>query len=100
MTAEEYANDPGGNFETDAHRRVCAHLPVPEDDPITLAELFVRIWPDQHTPIPDEVALALIVEDLVKLEYVEKVDNGLKQTTAGYETLCGPVEGEEPKDEG
>lgn len=98
MTAE-YAVDPGGNFQSDAHRRVCGHLPVPEDAPITLAELFVRIWPDEHTPVPDEVSLALIVEDLVTDELVEKIDKGLRQSSSGFATLSGPIEGDESEEE-
>ena len=38
-----YAADPGGVFASDAHRRVMAHLPNPDDDPMPVADLIVEM---------------------------------------------------------
>ena len=44
-----YAPDPGGVFASDAHRRVMAHLPNPDDEPLTAADLIAgRINRDPH----------------------------------------------------
>jgi hypothetical protein len=46
----DYPPDLGGAFASDAHRRVMAHLPNPDDDPITVEDLITkRINRDPHT---------------------------------------------------
>ena len=59
-----YAADPGNVFASDAHRRVMAHLPNPDDDPISVEDLIAeRINKDPNTlahfEAADEVAEVL-----------------------------------------
>lgn len=89
-----YKPDPGGNFESDAHRRVCGLIPVPEDDSQTLTHIWARCLFDDHNQVPDEVALAEIIQDLLLAGLVEKVEGGIRQTSKGYDLLCASVEGE------
>jgi hypothetical protein len=45
----DFAPDPGGGFASDAHRRVMAHLPNPDDDPSRSRSLIAdRINRDPH----------------------------------------------------
>ena len=91
-----YPADPGGNFASDAHRRVCGHIPTPKDDPMSLTDLFIRMVRDEGSEyITDEVQAALVIEDLVTSGLVEKIENGWRQTSDGYDLLNAPVEGGE-----
>ena len=88
-----YSPDPGGNFASDAHRRVMAHLPNPDDDPISVHDLIdKRLNADPHTLAhfseADEV-----VEVLADLEadgHAKKLKDGWKNTPTGFEVLTGP----------
>jgi hypothetical protein len=63
----DYPPDLGGAFASDAHRRVMAHLPNPDDDPITVEDLITkRINRDPHTltHFADASELVTVLEDL------------------------------------
>lgn len=88
-----YAPDPGGRFVSDAHRRVMAHLPNPDDDPMPVEDLIVeRINRDPHTLAHFSSAgeVADILEDLEADGHAKKLKDGWKNTPAGFETLTGP----------
>lgn len=82
--------DPSGNFDTDTHRRVQGHLPVPDDDPITSTALLVRLQQDPHTPVNTSEELTEILADLESDEYASQTDGDWKQTQAGFDLLTGP----------
>lgn len=92
-----YLADPGGVFESDAHRRVLGHLPLPDDDPTEVGALVERVAPDDDTPFSDpsdEGDLEGVVEVLKDLEadgYASELKDGWKQTKKGLEALCAPV---------
>lgn len=88
-----YSPDPGGNFASDAHRRVMAHLPNPDDDPIGVGSLITeRINKDphslQHFESVDEVTDVL--DDLEADGYAKKLKAGWKNTPDGFDVLTGP----------
>ena len=88
-----YPADPGGNFASDAHRRVMAHLPNPDDEPITVDDLILqRINRDPHTLTHfltgDEVNEVLT--DLEADGHAQNLENGWTNTTDGFELLTGP----------
>ena len=90
-----YHADPGGVFESDAHRRVLGHLPP--DEKWALEDLAARLDPDEHTPITaDEVDdLEGILLDLEAEGYVGQTKDGWKVTKSGQEALNAPVGGAE-----
>lgn len=88
-----YSPDPGGIFASDAHRRVMAHLPNPDDDPVTAADLVAgRINKDPHTLAhfdnADEVVDVL--KDLESDGYAKHLKHGWKNTEDGFDLLTGP----------
>lgn len=88
-----YPADPGGTFASDAHRRVMAHLPNPDDPPIPLNILILeRINRDPHTlahfASADEVAA--ILEDLENNGYAKHLQSGWRNTRSGFDALTGP----------
>lgn len=94
-----YQSDPGGKFASDAHRRVMAHLPNPDDDPMPVEDLIdARINQDPHTlahfSSADEVVAVL--EDLEADGYAKKLKDGWKNTADGFEVLTGPPDENRP----
>lgn len=88
-----YQPDPGGHFASDAHRRVMAHLPNPDDDPMSVENLIVdRINEDPHAlahfTSADEVVAVL--EDLEADGHAKNLKDGWKNTSDGFEVLTGP----------
>jgi hypothetical protein len=92
--------DPGGVFESDAHRRVLGHLPLPDDD----AEAFYernestaveRVQTDAALELDgDEVES--ILSDLEAEGYATQAAEGWQMTPAGLEALqAGPTADEE-----
>jgi hypothetical protein len=85
-----YLPDPGGNFASDAHRRVMAALANPDEDHISVDDLMKRIDQDEQLDLShDEVA-----EILAELEAegdATQTKNGWKNTKAGFEALTGPI---------
>lgn len=86
-----YNADPGGVFESDAHRRVLAHLPLPGDDPTSVADLLERMLPDGATDFVDENELADVLDDLAASGYAGSTKVGWKQTKKGLDALNAPV---------
>lgn len=96
-----YHADPGGVFESDAHRRVLGHLPLPGDDPIALYDpdaerpsrvsLFHRMVPDVGTDFADSDELAEVLADLEADGYAASTAAGWKQTKKGHDALKAPV---------
>lgn len=88
-----YQADPGNVFASDAHRRVMAHLPNPDDDPVAVEELIAeRINSDPHTlghfDGADEVTEVL--KDLEADGHAKELKHGWKNTPAGFDALTGP----------
>jgi hypothetical protein len=82
--------DPGGNFASDAHRRVMAALPDPDQTALTAEELMEgRIANDDFLD-PGEHELAEILADLEADGDVKQLKGGgWKSTKAGYDALTG-----------
>jgi hypothetical protein len=88
-----YAPDPGGHFASDAHRRVMAHLPNPDDDPISVEDLIVeRINKDPHTltHLSSADQVTDILADLEADGHAKKLKDGWKNTPSGFDVLTGP----------
>jgi hypothetical protein len=88
-----YPADPGGRFASDAHRRVMAHLPNPDDDPISIEDLIgQRINRDPHTltHFTSVAEVAAVLDDLDADGHAKKLKSGWKNTAAGFELLTGP----------
>jgi hypothetical protein len=88
-----YPADPGGNFASDAQRRVMAHLPNPDDDPISLHDLIAeRINKDPHTLTHFGHANEVfdILRELEADGYAKKLKDGWKNTPDGFEVLTAP----------
>jgi hypothetical protein len=103
-----YRTDPGGVFDSDTHRRVLGHLPLPSDNPISAyddtetsprlrrrSSLFHRMEPDQATDIADEDELTEILSDLEADGYASQSKDGWKQTKKGLDALNAPVPSQE-----
>jgi hypothetical protein len=89
----DYPPDLGGAFASDAHRRVMAHLPNPDDDPITVEDLITqRINRDPHTltHFADASELVTVLEDLKADGHAKQLKAGWKNTPDGFEILTGP----------
>lgn len=85
-----YLADPGGNFNTDAHRRVLAHLPVPDDSPTTETSVLVRLHEDPHTPVNSAEELSEVLSDLESDDLATQVGGDWRQTESGFDLLTGP----------
>jgi hypothetical protein len=88
-----YAADPGGSFASDAHRRVMAHLPNPDDDPLSVEALIAeRINKDPHTLAHFDSSGEVddVLSDLEADGYAKKLKDGWKNTPDGFELLTGP----------
>lgn len=93
--------DPGGIFATDLQRRTIAHLPLPDDEPVDLLALALRLDPDAHTPIfaaEGDAALESLratLGELVEGGDVALIDTDTyRMTAAGFEKLTGPIANE------
>lgn len=88
-----YPADPGGIFASDAHRRVMAHLPNPDDDPINTYDLVAdRINKDPHTLAHFDRAREVdeVLADLEADGHAKRLKHGWKNTPDGFELLTGP----------
>lgn len=81
--------DPGGIFDSDAHRRVLAHLPLPSEDRTKVIPFIGRVAEDVYTDIT-EVELVSILGDLDTDEYASQDESGWKMTQEGLNALTGP----------
>lgn len=86
-----YRPDPGGVFESDTHRRVLAHVPLPSDEPSALHPLGVRISPDQHHELSHVDELEAVLGDLEASGYLCLEDGAYCMTDAGLEALRAPA---------
>lgn len=89
----DYPPDPGNVFASDAHRRVMAHLPNPDDDPLSVEDLIVqRINRDPHTlaHFDNAAGVAEILEDLESDGHAKQLKAGWKNTPDGFDLLTGP----------
>jgi hypothetical protein len=88
-----YSADPGGVFASDAHRRVMAHLPNPDQDPVSVEDLITqRVNRDPHAlaHFSDATEVAEVLKDLESDGHAKKLKDGWKNTPAGFEALTGP----------
>lgn len=88
-----YSPDPGGIFASDAHRRVMAHLPNPDDDPVSTEDLiYQRINYDPHTlaHFEDATEVADVLDDLKRDGHAKQLKHGWKCTDDGFDFLTGP----------
>lgn len=87
-----YPADPGGNFASDAHRRIMAHLPNPDDPPITVEALILeRVNHDPHTLAFFESAEDVfgVLEDLEASGCAKRRKDGWINTKTGFDLLTG-----------
>lgn len=85
------SDDPGGVFASDAHRRVMANLPNPDDDPLSIDELLAgRVAADDFLDV-DADELSEILKDLEADGDAKKLKDGWKNTKSGFEALTGPT---------
>ena len=82
--------DPGGNFASDAHRRVMANLPNPDDAPTDVDGLLGRIAQDDYLEL-DAEELGEILADLEADGDAAELKDGWKNTKSGYAVLTGPI---------
>jgi hypothetical protein len=88
-----YPADPGGVFASDAHRRVMAHLPNPDDDPISVEDLIsLRVNRDPHTlaHFSDASEVLEVLGDLESDGHAKRLKHGWKNTSDGFDLLTGP----------
>lgn len=90
-----YPPDPGGVFASDYHRRVAAHLPLPSEDAVTVADLLHRLDSDAYVGLGagSEEDVRRILDDLGEdgdAKYQEG-QAGWRLLKAGLERLTGPA---------
>lgn len=88
-----YAPDPGGNFASDAHRRVMAALANPDEDHISVEGLVKRVDRDDHLDLGRDEAVEILA-DLEADGDATQTKNGWKNTKSGFEALTGPIAGD------
>jgi hypothetical protein len=105
--------DPGGNFASDTHRRVLAHLTPPDAEfgwqPLPL---LLRLNSDADTPFPPigeagladfdagQEQLGEVLKDLRKEGLAVCHKGGIWQMTEkGFDLLAGPIANEPDPDE-
>lgn len=85
-----YPADPGGNFASDVHRRVLAHLPVPGESAVSLDDLVVRLNADAVLEVGHDET-GEVLKDLEADGDATQSKSGWKQTKAGHSALTGPI---------
>lgn len=94
-----YRSDPGGVFDSDTHRRVLAHLPLPADAPTSVVDLAHRIGPDAvHHKISSIEELVDVLKELEADGYAVLGD-GWKMTDDGFDALTAPLPEDDDEDE-
>lgn len=85
-----YPDDPGGVFASDAHRRVMANAPNPNEDPLSPEALLEqRIALDDYLDLSED-ELTEVLKDLEADGHVKHLKNGWKNTPSGFVALTGP----------
>jgi hypothetical protein len=85
-----YQADPGGNFASDAHRRVEAALPNPDHQAISLEEVVERCGQDDYLDL-DTSEVEEILADLEADGDATQSEDGWKNTESGFAVLTGPI---------
>lgn len=88
-----YSPDPGGIFASDAHRRVMAHLPNPDDEALSVDDLILeRVNQDPHTlaHFDDAAEVLEVLKDLEADGHAKELKSGWKNTAQGFDALTGP----------
>lgn len=83
-----YPADPGGNFASDAHRRVMAALANPDEPHLTLDELQARVDEDDFLDL-DRDEVTEVLSDLEADGDATRSEKGWKNTKSGFEVLTG-----------
>ena len=86
-----YQKDPGGVFDSDTHRRVAGHLPLPSDDEMELNALGHRLSPDRNHELTSVAELEEVLKDLLNDGYASQSDLGWRLTQEGLDALQAPV---------
>lgn len=87
--------DPARVFASDAHRRVMANLPNPDDDPLSVEGILnERVAKDDHLDL-DEEPLVDILSDLEADGDAAEYQGEWNNTYAGFAKLTGPHNEEE-----
>lgn len=91
-----YRADPGGIFESDAHRRVLAHLSRPQDNEgYTVEALLHRLEDDGPTNFTETYELQAVLNQLVEGGDAVEHDGGIfQQSEQGFDKLTGPIANE------
>lgn len=88
-----YAADPGNVFDSDAHRRVMANLPNPDQEPLNVSDLLVeRIAKDDHLnfdgeTVDQEASIFEVLQDLEADGYAHQAEGGWQNTSVGFAKL-------------
>lgn len=91
--------DPGKVFTSDTHRRIVGHLPLPDDDPIEVEALGVRLGADLRNLVIRSVDdLKEVLSELEAEGLAKHLAAGWKMTKEGFEALTAPLP-EEPEGE-
>jgi hypothetical protein len=85
-----YRPDPGGNFASDAHRRVLAVVANDDVTRVPFDEVVSRVDADDQVDLSSE-EVAEILKDLEADGDVDKTDEGYDATVVGLETIQGPI---------
>jgi hypothetical protein len=90
-----YPPDPGGVFASDYHRRVAAHLPLPDEDAIGVGDLLERLDSDAYAAFTgsNEGEVRGVLDDLSEsgdANYLEGAA-GWRLLKAGLDRLTGPA---------
>lgn len=85
--------DPAGDFASDAHRRVLAAVPGPDDE-LSVEE---RAAGDTELDLSPE-ELEDVLKDLEADGYVRRLKNGWRHTKGGHDLLTGPPQGSRNED--
>lgn len=78
-------------FESDTHRRVLAHVPLPGDPPSELHPLGARISPDRHHGLSHVDELEAVLGELEASGYLSCDGGCYCMTDAGLEALQAPA---------
>lgn len=89
-----YLADPGGNFDSDVHRRVQAAVPFPDNAPLDVSALLERVDLDEHLDVSEQGELEEVLADLEAHGYITHTAKGWRQTKDGFAVLTGPIASE------
>lgn len=82
--------DPGGNFATDAHRRVIAQVANDDVTRVPFELVVERVNADDQVDLSAE-DVAEVLKELEAAGDVDKTEEGYDATALGFEALTGPI---------